>query len=155
MRTLIKQVSLDSLQIEYINARYTLATGLVGPQGPVGPSAGDTVRVADVALSGGRAVRSTSDTGIAYADAYDVTRGPNLLGITRGAISAGAAGNVVTAGELNGFTGLTPGGRIWLAADGQISQIYDTTWKWMTVLGFALSATRIQIQLASAVRLST
>lgn len=123
------------------------STGLQGPKGERGDSAASQ-RVADTDLGGHRMVRSTSATGVAYADSGDPTHGDDTLGMTTGAALAGSAATVQVGGPItfNGWA-WTPGEPVFLGSNGQVTQAPDSAAAFEQVIGYAESATTLNLRI--------
>lgn len=124
-------------------------TGAQGAVGPAGPSGSITfVKTADQALSGHRVVRSTSESTVDYCDVNTIGHLDSLLGITTGAALSGAETTVVASGELTELSWTwTPGEAIFCGPNGVLTQAYDSSWAWVRIVAFAMSATSIVVQL--------
>jgi hypothetical protein len=116
----------------------------IGTQGPPGTSAPITI-VAGIDLGGHRGVILNNGTGI-YADSSDLSHAGKLVGITSGAITSGSSGVIITAGELDGFSGLTPNAKVYLQPNGVISSTFPSS-GFVQQVGIAENATKILINI--------
>lgn len=116
---------------------------VIGVPGPAGDSA--IVRAAGSAVGGHRAVRVAIDGNVVHASPGD----PEVeatIGVTTGAAGGGDNVTVRTGGEMTeaGWA-WTPGGAIFLADDGVLTQVLPTT-DAIFRIGTATAATRILIE---------
>lgn len=131
--------------------------GDAGLQGPPGPTGGTAVeRTAGTALGGHRVVRSAGGISVAYASCTQAEHGDDVLGVTLGAAALGAPVLVQTQGELDEPSwSWTPDEPVFLGEDGGLTQEppagVDT--KFLLVLGFAASSTRLVIRIGAAIYL--
>lgn len=102
------------------------------------------IYTAGATLSGGKVV-ATSSGNVIYADSATTTAG-TVVGMTRGAIANGAAGEIITAGRLTGLSGLTPGAVYWIGTAGAITSIAPTTGL-VQQMGVALDATTFVLEI--------
>lgn len=131
------------------------AQGPEGPAGPPGPAGGDVfVRQADGALGGHRVVRSTGQGAAGYADAQVAEHGDDVLGITLGAAAAGDEVLIQGSGEIvEPSWALQPQEPIFLGAHGALTQVppaVDSA-AFLLVLGFATSATSMQVRIETPI----
>lgn len=121
--------------------------GFQGPPGPVGPPGGTHfVLPAAVTLSGHRAVTPTAG-GAALADQADPAR-VQVIGITTGAVLAGADAIVQTIGRMDEPSwAWTPNQPLWLGNDGLLTQTPPPA-GFLVCLGVALSATSALINIS-------
>ncbi|WP_243350873.1 hypothetical protein [Stenotrophomonas acidaminiphila] len=131
------------------------AQGPEGPVGPPGPAGGDVfVRQADGALGGHRVVRSTGQGAAGYADAQVAEHGDDVLGITLGAAVAGDEVQIQGSGEIvEPSWAWQPQEPIFLGAHGAMTQVppaVDSA-AFLLVLGFATSATSMQVRIETPI----
>lgn len=108
-------------------------------------SSGGVVGIAEIALSGHRAVFLNSE-GFRYAEPVGGSE-DSVVGITTGAAAAGAKVSVRTFGQLSETSwSWTPNEPIYLAANGLLSQSPPTTGA-VVVLAHALSSTSLFIRI--------
>ena len=74
-------------------------------------------------------------------------------GLVREATEAGFSALVTTSGRINGFSGLTPGGTVWLGESGQITQTAPTAGI-LQEIGYALTADSIMLSIQSFITFS-
>lgn len=98
--------------------------------------------VAGAALSGGRFVSVISGTA-SYADGPG---GVPAIGFTKGAVAFNESFTVYREGDLTGLTGLTPGGALYLGANGQAVHVAPLTGT-IQYLGRALTATTMAVEI--------
>ena len=116
---------------------------VAGIQGPAGVFMPQTTSViAQYALGSQRAVTAGGE----YAGLKPA------IGFTSQAVNAGMEAPVVTAGDLNGFSGLIAGEPIYLGLNGVLTQTPVTTGIHQQ-LGYAKSSSTIIIQIQQSVRL--
>jgi len=123
--------------------------GATGPVGPAGPSGASAVAsyVATFALSGHRVVRAVSG-GVDYCDAMTPLHANALLGVTAAAASALDSVDVHSAGNLTEPSwSWIVGMPIFCGPNGTLTQTFDPSWAWCRVVGVALSATTIAVQI--------
>lgn len=131
------------------------STGDRGPAGLNGNSGTGIDRIADVPLSGHRAVRATSEHGVDYCDANTESHRDLLLGISNNAGTTGDTITVVVSGEVHepSWTWVV-GGAIFCGPNGTLTQTFDPTWAWSRVLGFATSSTDIIVEIRDPIDLA-
>ena len=117
-----------------------VVAGIQGPPGVVLPGMLSLVATTDI--GGGRAINASG--GYAGETA--------AIGVTTQAVTTGGILNVMNLGELNGFSGLTPGNPIYLGLNGVITQTPVTTGIHQQ-LGVAKTSSTIIIQIQQSVRL--
>lgn len=100
--------------------------------------------IAAVNLTANKAVGMTA-SGLNYVDVTQPTI-VMVVGFTKSDCTAGNTAIIQTMDSLEGFSGLTTGSTIYLAANGAITQTAPTTGR-LQKLGTALSATKINIQI--------
>ncbi|MDD4995785.1 MAG: hypothetical protein PHW53_04980 [Patescibacteria group bacterium] len=120
--------------------------GVQGPpgiQGIPGPSGGVALQLtAGVALGGNRLITGAAQ----YADSSDAATAGRAIGITAGAASAGALVDVVVAGELDGFGGLTINSPVYASVNGTFTQTEPVT-GYSQQVGIAVSASKLMVRL--------
>lgn len=127
--------------------------GVPGETGPAGAAGAQFIQLtADIALGGHRAVIATA-TGCNYADNTNASHANHVMGITNGAVSAGATAQIIAMAELTGFSGLTPGWPLFLSTNGVLTQAIPGT-GFIQQLGIASSATTVLINLQPAIQLT-
>lgn len=120
--------------------------GPPGPPGPIGPAGGATlVTVGAAPVSGHTAVALGADGLLIYADCTDPSHLGAVLGVVANAYGAGDPAVVQTSFDLShaGWS-FTPG-PVFAGAGGAIVQTLPPGAVFAQVLGYALSATRIHI----------
>ena len=130
-------------------------TGATGPVGPAANGSGDVFLNAAAALSGHLVVVTNANGDLAAADPPIAAHGFAVLGITRGAASSGAQATVATSGTIDhsGWT-WTPNAPVFLGANGSLTQTPFSGAVFLKVMGLALSATRISVNLQPTLYLS-
>lgn len=101
---------------------------VMGPRGATGDAASPTItRLAGEDLGGHRAVKIAIDGSALYANPADMDV-EAICGVTTGAASDGETVDIQTAGEMTepGWA-WTPGGVIYLAASGVLTQVLPTS----------------------------
>jgi len=111
------------------------------------PSGGAVEKIAAQALGGGRVVRTTGTDTVDYCDPFDFAQMFTLLGVTVQAVGALEPVTVIMSGEVEGFTGLTPGLPIFCGPNGVITQTEDPAWEWSRIIGHAETANKINVSL--------
>lgn len=125
----------------------TVEVGIPGPAGPAGPAGGTSIqRIAAQALGGHRIVRSISAAAVDYASSDQPTHGDDTLGITNGAVAAGAAADIITTGPItfNGWA-WTPLQPVFVGLNGLPTQTAPST-GFMQEIGYAEDSTTIFIR---------
>lgn len=112
-----------------------------GGRGPSGTSA--IVTNKSNAFGGQRLIALSDTEGFVYADPASPYP---VIGFTPGAVSKGEIMELLTSGNLNGFTGLEPAKVIFLGPNGTITQEPPTS-GYLQVLGIALTKSKINIQI--------
>lgn len=130
-------------------------TGAQGPQGVAGSGSGDVFLNAAASISGHVVVVTNANGDVAVADPTIAAHGFSVLGIARGAATSGAQATVATAGtmEHSGWT-WTPNAPVFLGANGSLVQTPYSGAVFLKVMGLALSATRISVNLQPTLYLS-
>ena len=123
-----------------------------GDQGPPGPPGGVVIqRSAGHLISALRVVYEAS--GLVYVlDYRDADHIDMLLGITLTAATAGEPVNVQRSGVLDDAGWAWTPGRVWLGADGRLTQTPPTD-GFDVLIGAATSATRITLNLTETIEL--
>lgn len=98
--------------------------------------------VASIPLGGNRAIMANGQ----YADFTDISTLGKVIGITQVAVDIGESVNIVYAGNLNGFTGLTINEPVYLSSNGTLTQILPTS-GYIQKLGQATSSDTILINI--------
>lgn len=125
---------------------------VIGIQGVPGTTVVGTIFViADQALGGNRVVKSTP-TGCDYADCSNTLDYGLVIGFTASACGAGILANIINSGELNGFSGLTPGFAIYLGENGTLTQVIPTSGI-LQQLGVAKTSESIIVSLSQPINL--
>jgi hypothetical protein len=128
-----------------------------GPAGPAGPQgvpgiAGALELKAAQALGGHRVVIAVGADGCDYADATNPAHFARVIGMTTGAAAAGALVTVQTSKSIdNAGWAWTPNGDLWLSANGLLTQTIPTGGAFVQPVGFALTPTRVWIDLTEPV----
>lgn len=127
-----------------------------GPQGPTGPQgpAGDVVvYVADAALGGHRVVRITG-TGVDYADCTAPAHVGLVAGITTGAVAQGASAAVANREVVaEPSWAWTAGEPVMLGSNGVLTQTPPANAVFAQVIGVALSATSLFVNVQPPITL--
>jgi hypothetical protein len=120
--------------------------GPAGAQGEPGPPGTAVLqRVAAQALGGHRLVRALADGSVDYVDSANPLHGDDTLGLTIGAVSAGALATVQTSGPIvEPSWAWTPGEPVFADVNGLLSQTPSGT-AFTQVIGFAATATNLVI----------
>ena len=132
----------------------TLSVGQ-GPSGPAGASAGSSIqKTAAVALSGHRVVLLNSSGQVSYATNLVLANASRVLGVTNGAVSAGALATVVRQGEMvEPSWAWTLDEHIYLGAGGVLTQTAPASpAKFLLVVGFPISATSMFVQIGNPIQ---
>lgn len=130
----------------------TIGVGSPGPQGPKGDPGADgdktvVTKVAAQTLGGHRIVRSVNGL-VDYADATVEAHGDDVLGLTLGAVDAGAPVQVQTSGPVTEPSwNWTPGEALFLRENGLMTQTPLADPAFDLVVGFAETATTVFISL--------
>lgn len=151
-RDVVERTEQLSRTVEVITAG---PQGPEGPVGPPGPAGGNVIALpAATALGGHRVVRSVGDGMCGYASADNPLHGDDVLGVTLGAVVAGANTNVQVAGEIvePSWT-WTPQEPVFLGANGLLTQTppTDPTAAFVLVIGFAASPTRLMLRIEAPI----
>lgn len=122
-----------------------------GPSGPPGASVSNTL-VAQQSLGGHRIVIASGLNGADHADATDPTHFGRVVGITTGAADALAEVTVQSAGPIDEASwSWVPDADIWLGINGLMTQTPPSTAAFVQRVGFALTPTRIWVDLSEPV----
>jgi len=122
------------------------AQGPRGPQGIPGPAGGaTTVMVGAAPISGHTAVALDSGGLLIYADCTNLAHLGAVLGVVANAYSAGDSAVVQTSFDLSHSGWAFTPGPVFAGAGGAIVQSLPPGAVFAQVLGYALSATRIHI----------
>lgn len=128
-----------------------------GPSGPPGtpglPGSSQVISLtATEAIGGQRALIATGASGAAYASSADASHYSRVVGISVGAASLGAAVEVQSSGPMEelGWSWI-PGQDLWLGSNGLLTQTYPAGAAFSQRLGFALSPTRIWVDISEPV----
>lgn len=136
----------DDLILEQVEVTEIITDAEQGPPGPAGPSGGtQTVTVGATPLSGHTAVAVDADGLLVYADSSNPAHRFAVLGLLSQAFSAGTEAEVRTGFVLehSGWT-WTPG-PVFVGLGGALVQTVPGSAVFCQVVGLALSATRILI----------
>jgi len=109
-------------------------------------SAISSIIIAAKAIGGNRAVLANGD----YADNTNLLTANLMVGITKNAAVLGESLEIISCGELDGFSGLMINFPLFLSINGTITQIAPTT-GYIQKIGVALSNTKALIQLSTAI----
>lgn len=124
-----------------------LQGGIKGDKGDPGLSGGgETLLTAPIDLGGNRVVMANGY----YADNLDLTTVNKAIGLTQSAAVTGATVVIVTARDLDGFTGLTANNPVYLSANGTITQNVPNS-GYIQQIGVAISTTKILVNLQPAI----
>lgn len=125
-----------------------LSVGVTGPPGPVGPAGSETVtKIAAQALGGGRIVKLLSSGQVDYASNSAMGDAMAVFGLTLGATSAGGNVNVQKHGDVvDGAFAFSPG-IVYLGTSGIMTQTYPSAGAFVLIVGEALSATRLFVNI--------
>jgi hypothetical protein len=131
--------------------------GEPGVQGIDGLPGGRHRKKAKGPLSGSRVVRVTDDGDtVDLASASTLEHMHVVLGISANAVSSGGAEvQVVRKGELEDSTwSWIPFRPVFLSADGRLVQTLDPSWKFVCVVGTALTSTKVLVDVRPVVVLN-
>jgi hypothetical protein len=106
-------------------------------------SLGITTIVAPVALGGNRLVMGDGN----YADNTDLNTVDKCIGFTKISAILGANVNVISTGELNGFTGLTVNEPVYVSTTGNYTQVLPTS-GYIQKVGIPINSTTILVNLS-------
>ena len=131
--------------------------GIQGPQGPQGipgPAGDDTVQhIAAISLGGHRLVVLNSSSQAIYADNSNLTHKDKILGLTTGAVTAGATATIQTYGEISEVSwSWTLDLPIYASTDGLLTQTPPTT-GFLVIVGFPISTTSMFISIKESLTL--
>ncbi|CDF86325.1 conserved hypothetical protein [Pseudomonas knackmussii B13] len=128
--------------------------GPPGPQGNPGPAGGSALqKVAAVPLSGHRLVFSPDGVAVDYADCGALDSRSNTLGLTLGAADAGAPVNIQRSGEVMFEGWAWSSGPVFLGHAGQVTQSLPQDAAFSLVVGFAMNATTLFLDMGVAITL--
>jgi len=88
-----------------------------------------------------------------YADQTNITSYGKVIGLSKGAVVTGSLLEIVTASELDGFSGLIPNTQVYLGLNGLITQTVPTS-GFIQQLGVALTSTSILVNICLPLLLS-
>lgn len=88
-----------------------------------------------------------------YADQINISSYGKVIGLSKGAVVTGGLLEIVTASELDGFTGLIPNTQVYLGLNGLITQTVPTS-GFIQQLGVAITSTSILVNLSLPLLLS-
>lgn len=88
-----------------------------------------------------------------YADQSNINSYGKVIGLSKGAVVTGGLLEIVTASELDGFTGLIPNTQVYLGLNGLITQTVPTS-GFIQQLGVALTSTSILVNISLPLLLS-
>lgn len=114
--------------------------GADGPPGPPGSSAEAIIKTCAAVLVDSRVVKFLPDNEMDYANADELGDRRISLGLTKSAGGIGDEVEVLTQGEwTQGAWSWTPGGPVYLALDGNLTQTVPTspTYAFLRVMGVA------------------
>lgn len=131
-----------------------VTVGEAGPAGADGVDGGaEITKTATVALGGHRAVVPDAVGGVIYADSSTLTHRDKVLGITTGAVSAGASATIRTYGELTEPSwAWTLDEPVFLGLTGLLTQTPPSS-GFVQRVGFPTAATKLFIDIDDAVTL--
>lgn len=121
----------------------------IGVPGPSGSSVQFTQVNAAQALGGNRVVVLTP-SGAIYADNRSPSHANKIVGVTVGAASMGSNASIQAAGELDGFSALTPGDPVYLSIDGIITQTLPNS-GFLSQIGVAKTSTKVLINIQPSI----
>lgn len=125
---------------------------LLALQGPAGTSAVHLQRIAVGPIGSQRAVIAVGSSGVAYADCTAPEHMGRVLGISTGAADDGDLVTVQTADVLSDPSwAWVPDVDIYVGAVGVLTQTMPPNAAWWMRLGWALSATEMQIDMSEPV----
>ena len=133
----IEVIELSQPQLEVIEI------GIQGVAGKDGLNGSSEINLTALFNIGGLRFLIADQT---YADQTDIGSYGRVIGASKGAVSIGGNLQIVNAGELNGFTGLTPNTAIYLGLNGLITQAVPTT-GFIQQLGVAIASDTILINI--------
>lgn len=123
-----------------------------GAPGPVGPAGGSALtRTAATTLSGHRMVYAVDSASVATASAGDLAHFSQALGLTLGAATAGSDINIQRSGQVayEGWS-FTPG-PVLLGLDGALVQTLAPGSLYSLIIGFAVDATTLYLDIGSPI----
>jgi hypothetical protein len=127
-----------------------VGVGIQGPAGPPGSDGSSTlIRYSTVPIGGSRAVILDDSGNVQYAECTTRSHALKLLGVTRGAASAGAPIEVIREGEvLDSSWSWTLNEPIYLTINGVLSQtLPGGSPEFYMIVGFPTSTTSIFVDL--------
>jgi hypothetical protein len=128
-------------------ARVTMLTVGQGPAGAPGLTDNLLVRTVSTAIGGHRIVVSIGGQ-VAYADAANAAHRGHVLGMTLNAASAGGTVQIQSGGEVLEPTWTwTVDGVVYLGSNGVLTQTPPTPPSFLQVVGFAVAADRLFLNL--------
>lgn len=137
-----------------INPPAQITSTIAVQQGPAGPAGSLLTRSSVQALGGHRAVIAVGATGADYADASDVTHFGRVIGITTGAAALGDPCYIKFSDIIDEPSWTwTPDGDVWVGDNGLLTQTVPSG-AFLQRIGFALSATRLWVELSEPLLLS-
>lgn len=123
--------------------------GAPGPTGPAGSI--QHTATAAIALGGHRAILLNA-SGATYADNATEAHAGRVSGITLGAVSSGAQVSFQSAGMISELSwSWVPGDDIWLGTNGLLTQAYPSGAAFAQLIGYAITATSIWVELGDPV----
>lgn len=130
-------------------------TGPVGPEGPPGTSVALTVNAGPRPISGHRAVRFVSSGVVDMVDSSSVSDRNSCVGISLGAALSGGSLQIVTSGIVSEPSwSWAPGGDVFLGdTPGQLTQTYNPSRAFSQVIGQAIDATTLWVDIRVALTL--
>lgn len=142
----VEEIQVLDQQIEVIEIVEVAEQGPRGPQGIPGPAGGaTTVTVGAAPISGHTAVALDSGGLLIYADCTNPAHLGAVLGVVANAYGAGDSAVVQTSFDISHAGWAFTPGPVFAGAGGAIVQTLPPGAVFAQVLGYALSATRIHI----------
>ncbi len=129
--------------------------GAQGAQGPSGTATALTLLAGPRAIGGHKAVRLLTPTIADLVDATSIADRNACIGVSTGAASSGAAVTIITSGIISEPSwSWTPGGDVFLGdTPGQLTQAYSASRAFSQVVGKAIDATTLWVDLRTPVTL--
>jgi len=131
--------------------------GVSGPPGPAGPPGGSATQyTASAALSGHTVIAIDSDGEAFYASSDQLSHALRVAGVSIGAAVLGEPITVVSAGLIvHGGWSWTPGSPVFVGLNGALTQSLPVGAVFSRVIGQAVSATGLLVDLQPPIVIAT
>lgn len=131
--------------------------GPSGPAGPAGPPGGSATQyIASAALSGHAAIAIDTNGEAFYASADQLSHALRLSGVSTNAAALGDPLTVVSAGLIvHGGWSWTPGNPVFVGLNGALTQALPVGAVFSRVIGQAVSATGLLVDLQQPIVIAT